>query len=74
MPDTDGFELLRRIRALPELAETPAIAISGYASEADRKQALDVGYQALMAKPVNVDDLFQLIHSLKIPATTSSDN
>lgn len=74
MPDTDGFELLRKIRELPKLSETPAIAISGYASEADRKQALGVGYQALMAKPVDVDALFELIHSFKIPATTSSEN
>ena len=74
MPDTDGFELLQKIRELPELENTPAIAISGYASEADRKQALGVGYSALMAKPVDVDALFDLIHSLKIPAETSSKN
>jgi signal transduction histidine kinase len=74
MPDTDGFELLRKIRELPDLENTPAIAISGYASEADRKQALGVGYSALMAKPVDVDALFDLIHSLKIPAETSTKN
>ena len=74
MPDTDGFDLLKKIRELPELENTPAIAISGYASEADRKQALGVGYSALMAKPVDVDALFDLIHSLRIPAETSSKN
>jgi signal transduction histidine kinase len=71
MPDTDGFELLQKIRELPELENIPAIAISGYASEADRKQALGVGYRALMAKPVDVDALFELIHSLKMPAEAS---
>lgn len=74
MPDTDGFDLLKKIREFPELENTPAIAISGYASEADRKQALGVGYSALMAKPVDVDALFDLIHSLKIRAETSSKN
>ena len=73
MPDTDGFELLQKIRELPELENTPAIAISGYASEADRKQALGVGYRALMAKPVDVDALFELIHSLKMPADASQN-
>jgi CheY-like chemotaxis protein len=58
---------------LPELENTPAIAISGYASEADRKQALGVGYRALMAKPVDVDALFELIHSLKIPADATQN-
>jgi signal transduction histidine kinase len=67
MPDTDGFELLKRIREAPDLTATPAIAISGYASEADRKQALAVGYHALVAKPVDVEALFELIHGLKIP-------
>ena len=74
MPDTDGFALLQKIRELPQLENTPAIAISGYASEADRKQALGVGYSALMAKPVDVDALFDLIHSLKIPAEASTKN
>ena len=73
MPDTDGFELLQKIRELPELENTPAIAISGYASEADRKQALGVGYRALMAKPVDVDALFELIHSLKMPAEATQN-
>ncbi len=68
MPDTDGFELLQKIRQLPQIADTPAIAISGYASEADRKEALAVGYRALLAKPVDVDELFELIVSLKVPA------
>jgi signal transduction histidine kinase len=72
MPDTDGFELVKKIRETPQLRDTPAIAISGYASEADRKQALEVGYQALLAKPVDVDALFELIHSLKIPVTASN--
>jgi signal transduction histidine kinase len=74
MPDTDGFELLEKIREFPELENTPAIAISGYASEADRKQALGVGYRALIAKPVDVDALFDLIHSLRVPAETSTKN
>jgi CheY-like chemotaxis protein len=74
MPDTDGFDLLKKIREFPELENTPAIAISGYASESDRKQALGVGYSALMAKPVDVDALFDLIHSLKVPTETSSKN
>jgi CheY-like chemotaxis protein len=72
MPDTDGFELLEKIRELPELENTPAIAISGYASESDRKHAIGVGYRALIAKPVDVDALFELIHSLRIPAEAST--
>ena len=74
MPDTDGFQLLLKIRELPKLANIPAIAISGYASESDRKHALGVGYRALMAKPVDVDALFELISTLRIPAEAPSQN
>jgi signal transduction histidine kinase len=74
MPDTDGYELLRRIRAMPGLQEIPAIAISGYASDEDRQRALSVGYSALVAKPVGVDCLFELIDSLKLPEMTSAND
>ena len=72
MPDTDGYELLREIRRSPELSNIPAIAISGYASEDDRKRALKVGYAALMAKPIDVDALFALIQDLKLTEMSPS--
>jgi len=68
MPDVDGFQLLEQLRLLPGLGEVPAIAVSGYASEEDRERALAVGYLALVAKPIDVDILFDLIHDLKAPA------
>ena len=68
MPETDGYQLLEQLRILPGLAEVPAIAISGYASEEDRQKALAVGYQALVPKPIDIDVLFDLIHELKSPA------
>jgi signal transduction histidine kinase len=72
MPDTDGYELLKRIRAVPGMSDVPAIAISGYASDEDRKRALSVGYNALLAKPVSVDGLFDLIDSLRTNEVTSA--
>ena len=68
MPDVDGFQLLEQLRLLPGLGEVPAIAVSGYASEEDRERALAVGYLALVAKPIDVDILFNLIQDLKAPA------
>jgi PAS domain S-box-containing protein len=59
MPGADGYSLLRRVRA-PDAAERgliPAIAISGYASPADRQRAMAAGFQAHLAKPVEPDDL-----------------
>ena len=67
MPEVDGYELLEQLRILPGLADVPAIAISGYASEEDRERALSVGYLALVPKPVDIDTLFTLIQEIKAP-------
>ncbi len=67
MPEIDGYEFLQQLKQIPGMDGVPAIAISGYASEEDRRKALNVGYLALMPKPINVDALFDLIHDLKLP-------
>jgi CheY-like chemotaxis protein len=68
MPDVDGYEFLQQLKQIPGMDGVPAVAISGYASDEDRRKALSVGYLALMPKPINVDALFDLIHDLKLPA------
>jgi CheY-like chemotaxis protein len=70
MPDTDGYELLKQLRAIPNVSDVPAIAISGYASEEDRERALAVGYLALVPKPVDIDALFSLIQEIRSPANS----
>ena len=67
MPDTDGYQFLQEINEIPGMNGVPAIAISGYASEEDRRKALGVGYCALIPKPIDADLLFELIHDLKPP-------
>lgn len=54
MPGEDGYELIRRVRALPAAAGgcTPAAALTAYASSEDRERALRAGYQLHLAKPV----------------------
>ena len=68
MPDVDGYQLLEQLKQMPKMNGIPAIAISGYASDEDRRKAIGVGYLALVAKPIDVDALFALIHDLTIPA------
>jgi PAS domain S-box-containing protein len=58
MPDVDGYELIRRIRGLDgEIRDIPAIALTAYAGEVDRRKALDAGYQVHLAKPVDPHQL-----------------
>jgi CheY-like chemotaxis protein len=66
MPEVDGYELLRRVRALG--AErgglTPAVALTAYAGEADRAHALRSGFQAHLTKPVEPDALISTVTNL----------
>jgi len=66
MPDEDGYELIRKLRAmLPEKGgQTPAIALTGYASRKDRERALASGYQQHMAKPIEQADIVAAIAAL----------
>nr|MBA3241214.1 response regulator [Acidobacteriota bacterium] len=66
MPGADGYELMRRIRAL-DIAEggaTPAAALTAYARPEDRAQALAAGYQLHIAKPADPAELAALVASL----------
>jgi signal transduction histidine kinase/CheY-like chemotaxis protein len=54
MPGSDGYELIRRIRASPEpIRSTPAMAVTAYADPEDRIRALAAGYQMHLAKPAD---------------------
>lgn len=66
MPGGDGYELLRAVRALPEErgGRTPAIAVTALARASDGEQALDVGYQGHLAKPVDPSELVSLVAAL----------
>jgi CheY-like chemotaxis protein/anti-sigma regulatory factor (Ser/Thr protein kinase) len=66
MPNTDGYELIRRVRALAETrgAQTPAVALTAYAREQDRRRALEAGFQRHVAKPVEPSELVRIVTSL----------
>lgn len=57
LPDEDGLTFIRRIRNTQGLTELPAIAITAYASQSDVRQALEAGFQAHIAKPINPSQL-----------------
>jgi signal transduction histidine kinase len=64
MPEMSGYELLKNLRRLPGMANIPALAITGYATEEDRQRALGAGFTAHLAKPVDPDELFDLVQKL----------
>jgi len=74
MADEDGYELMRKVRALPAEGGglTPAIALTGYATRKDRERALSAGYQLHLAKPVEPADLVAAIARLSPRRDVSS--
>ena len=65
LPDIDGNELARRLRAQPETAHSVLIAVSGYGQEADRRLALDAGFAHHLVKPVDLDDLMAVLATVR---------
>ena len=66
MPGTDGFELLRCIRARGEGrgGKIPAIALSAFARSEDRTRALRAGFQVYVSKPVEAAELVASVASV----------
>jgi CheY-like chemotaxis protein len=51
MPEMDGYELGRRLKADPRLAGVPLVAATSYAMVGDRERALAIGFDAYLEKP-----------------------
>jgi PAS domain S-box-containing protein len=66
MPDMDGYQLIHQIRewSLEQGGAVPAIALTAYAGEYDKQQALNAGFQQHMAKPVEPEALVRAISAL----------
>ncbi len=64
MPEKDGFELIARVREVFSEAELPAVAVTAFAQDKDRRRALSSGYQAHFAKPIEVQELVASIRAL----------
>jgi CheY-like chemotaxis protein/HPt (histidine-containing phosphotransfer) domain-containing protein len=61
MPVIDGFTATRKLRAMPEYADLPIIALTAGALENDREQSLAAGMNAYLTKPVDLEKLLRLI-------------
>ena len=63
MPGMDGLEATRRLRADAELAAIPIIALTALAMSGDRERCLEAGADDYFSKPINMQELVQLVET-----------
>jgi CheY-like chemotaxis protein len=66
MPGEDGYWLIREVRSLggDHGGHIPAVALTAYATEADRERALAAGFQAHVSKPIEPDAFISAVAAL----------
>lgn len=61
LPGLDGYEVARLLRAGPETASIPLVAVTGYAGEEDRQRALAAGFDEVFAKPADFRQVMEFL-------------
>ena len=61
MPVLNGFEVLERLRATPQLASIKVVALTAYAMRGDREKALQAGFDGYLTKPIDIQTLTETI-------------
>jgi PAS domain S-box-containing protein len=64
MPEMDGYQLLRQLRALPEMKDVPAVALTGYGRTNDIERAREEGFAEHLTKPLDLDELLKIVMRL----------
>lgn len=64
MPEMDGFEFLRNLRAESRFERVPVIAFTAYASKKDRDDMLSSGFDAYLSKPAMSDEVIDVLERM----------
>lgn len=64
MPDMDGYETCRRMRATHWGGSIPIIAMTGWGDDADHLRSRQAGFSAHLVKPVEPDELLDLLRRI----------
>ncbi len=64
MPKPNGWDVLAQIRANPATADVPVVAITAYYSEAVNQRANQVGFNALIPKPIKSEPFLNALKAI----------
>ena len=64
MPELDGWEATRQIKATPAMADVPVIALTAHAMTGDRERAIEAGCEDYHTKPIEFAKLITQIETI----------
>jgi PAS domain S-box-containing protein len=64
LPGLDGYGVVGELRRDPETATTPAIAVTGYGAEEDRRRSRQAGFNMHLVKPADPDELREVLNAM----------
>ncbi len=70
LPELNGWDAARTLRATPHLASIPIIAMTAHAMVGDRESALEAGCDDCLTKPYEIEELVAMVARFIGPATT----
>jgi len=75
LPGEDGLSFIRRVRGLAVAngGATPAIALTAFCTQEDRRRALASGFHLHLTKPVDIDHLVEAVATVARPARSATD-
>lgn len=66
MPGVSGYDVARRLRSMPNGAGTFLVALTGFGADADRAATSSAGFDRHLVKPVDPDDLVELLREVAL--------
>lgn len=64
MPEMDGYQAIKKMKGDEALQSIPVVAITAQAMSGDREKCLEAGADAYISKPVNVDELMEVLNAV----------
>jgi CheY-like chemotaxis protein len=61
LPNMDGYELARKLRAIPEARDSRLVAVTGYGTKADKLTFEEAGFDHYFPKPTNIEELHRIL-------------